>query len=138
MGAWTWAGEKLVLTELEGRFRDTCFCGRDGMTSRASDPSPHLAKGGSGWGDAGTLKEIENGSSRLDEEGSERSHSQERERAWEDLVELVVPRTTPPTPLSAREAETDDEIGMRVELCSKTNFITSPAWTFGGRRTRRT
>src|SRR5208282_2147336 len=21
-----WAGEKLVLTELEGRFRDTCFC----------------------------------------------------------------------------------------------------------------
>jgi hypothetical protein len=23
---WLWAGEKLVLTELEGRFRDACFC----------------------------------------------------------------------------------------------------------------
>ncbi len=25
-GGLGWAGEKLVLTELEGRFRDTCFC----------------------------------------------------------------------------------------------------------------
>jgi hypothetical protein len=25
-GAWGWAGEKLVLTVLEGRFRDACFC----------------------------------------------------------------------------------------------------------------
>ncbi len=46
-----WAGEKLVLTELEGRFRDARFCcarSNDGASDRSFPP---LAKGGQGgWG----------------------------------------------------------------------------------------
>ena len=61
---WVWAGEKLVLTELEGRFRDTCFCRarwNDVASERSLSPP---CEGGVRGGDAGTL-EIENGSSRL-------------------------------------------------------------------------
>jgi putative transposase len=39
--AWAWAGEKLVLTVLEGRFRDACFCGarsNDGASERSLSP----------------------------------------------------------------------------------------------------
>jgi len=40
-----WDGEKLVLTELEGRFRDACFCcarSNDGASDGSFSP---LAKG---------------------------------------------------------------------------------------------
>ena len=43
-GGQGWGDEKLVLTELERRYRAAWFCARDGMTSRASDPFPPLAK----------------------------------------------------------------------------------------------
>ncbi len=47
-----WAGEKLVLTVSEGRFRDACFVARERTAARATDPFPTLAKGGpgGGWG----------------------------------------------------------------------------------------
>ena len=59
-----WAGEKLVLTELEGRFRDACFCyvqWNDVASERSLSPP---CEGGVRGGDAGAL-EIENDSSRL-------------------------------------------------------------------------
>src|SRR5271157_2274829 len=59
-----WAGEKSVLTELEGRFRDACFyCARWNEVASERSLSPPCEGGGRG-GDAGALG-IENDSSRL-------------------------------------------------------------------------
>src|SRR5271157_5281601 len=59
-----WTGEKLVLTELEGRFRDACFCwARWNEVASERSLSPPC-EGGGGGGGAGSL-EIETDSSRL-------------------------------------------------------------------------
>jgi hypothetical protein len=85
-----WSGEKLVLTELEGRFRDACFCcaGWNDVASERSLSPP--CEGGAG----GVMREPWKAKTIFlaSREGCERS---ERERAWEDLV-TGRPGTTPP------------------------------------------
>ncbi len=87
-----WAGEKLVLTELEGRFRDTCFCcaGWNDVASERSLSPP--CDGGAG----GVMREPWKSKTILlaSREGRERT---ERERAREDLVTGRA-GTTPPNP----------------------------------------
>jgi hypothetical protein len=93
MGGRGWADEKLVLTELEGRFRDACFCcarWNDVASERSLSPP---CEGGAG----GVMREPWKSKTILlaSREGCERT---ERERAWEDLVNGHA-GTTPPTPL---------------------------------------
>src|SRR5450759_1173002 len=47
-GAPSWAGEKLELTVLEGRFRDACFCCARSNDVASERSFPPLAKGGPG------------------------------------------------------------------------------------------
>ena len=85
-----WAGEKLVLTELEGRFRDVSFCcaGWNDVASERSLSPP--CEGGVG----GVMREPWKATTILlaSREECERT---DRERAWEDLVTGRA-GTTPP------------------------------------------
>jgi hypothetical protein len=90
-----WAGEKLVLTELEGRFRDASFCcarWNDVASERSLSPP---CEGGAG----GVMREHWKSRAILlaSQEECERT---ERERAWEDLVTGRAATTPPCPPLS--------------------------------------
>ena len=97
-GVYRWAGEKLVLTELEGRFRDACFCcarWNDVASERSLSPP---CKGGAG----GVMREPWKAKTILlaSREGCERT---ERECVWEDLV--TGRAVTTPTPRASAHFE---------------------------------
>src|SRR5271157_1803273 len=105
-----WAGEKLVLTELEGRLRDTCFCcaGWNDVASERSLSPP--CEGGQG----GVMREPWKSKTILvaSREGCERT---ERERVWEDLVTGRA-GTTPPNPNTVEIAVTPSFEGTSDSL----------------------
>src|SRR5271157_328706 len=79
-----WAGEKLVLTELEGRFRDACFCcaGWNDVASERSLSPP--CEGGGAGGGAGGLEKQNQSSSPGGREAKGRG-GKENGKTWELL-----------------------------------------------------
>ena len=114
------AGEKLVLTELEGRFRDACFCcarWNDVASERSLSPP---CEGGAG----GVMREPWKAKTVLlaSREGCERT---ERERALGRPCDWSC-RDHPPYPPFARGGKGRNEIGMKAQLVQDQLF-TSPA-----------
>ena len=111
-----WSGEKLVLTELEGRFRDACFCcaGWNDVASERSLSPP--CEGGAG----GVMREPWKAKTILlaSREGCERT---ERESVWEDLVTGRA-GTTPPNPPFARGGETAQQNRDESAACARPAF----------------
>ncbi len=121
-----WGDEKLVLTVLEGRFRDACFCCAR-STEDASDRSlSPPCEGGARGGGAGAL-EIENDCSRLARgmqgvlEMIGREILKRRERG--KTLCLIVPWPPPQPPHRKGGKKRRNEIGMNAQLVQDRLFI---------------